>query len=107
MVYFALTRITFKIGTSFFIPIFLGVALSYFTSFMVEKEYSKRLYRGMPEEDFYKLINQVTDDKLVIKMCKEFYCDRQKVVKIASENGYCIESFQKKKKKINDLIKEL
>lgn len=107
VVYFVLTRITFKIGTSFFIPIFLGVALSYFTSFMVEKEYSKRLYRGMPEEDFYKLINQVTDDKLVIKMCKEFYCDRQKVVKIASENGYCIESFQKKKKKINDLIKEL
>lgn len=107
VVYFILTRITFKIEDSILIPIFLGVFLSYFTSHLVEKEHKKKLYKGMPEEDFYELINKVTDDKLTIKMCKEYYCDREKQIKIARQNGYSIESFQKKKKKINDLIKEL
>lgn len=107
IVYYVLTRITFKISTSLFVPIFLGVTLSYVTANMVKEKTKKRLYRGIPEEDFYELINKVTDDKLIIKMCKEYYCDREKEIKVASKNGYSVESLQKKKKKINDLIKEL
>ena len=107
LVYYVLTRITFKIENSIFVPIILGVALSYVTSYMAKSKTEKKLYRGMPENDFYELINKVTDNKLVIQMCKEFYCDREKEFVIANRYNYCIESLQKKKKKINDLIKEL
>lgn len=107
IVYYILTRITLKIGTSIFIPIFLGVALSYCTSHLVEKQHKKKLYKGIPEDEFYSLIRKVTDNELTIKMCKEYYVDREKEIKVARDNGYCVESFQKKKKKVNDLIKEL
>lgn len=105
LAYYILTRITFHIETSLFIPIFLGVSLSYVTSNFIKKNY--KLYKGMSLDLFNETIRQVTDDKLIIKMCKEYYCDRLNDVKIASINGYSIDSVRKKRQKINRELRNL
>lgn len=103
--YYVLTRITFKTETSFFIPIFLGVALSYVTSHFIKK--NTKLYKGMAEEEFYAVVKQVEDDKLTIKMLKEYYCDRQKDSYISIQNGYSIDSVRKKRQNVNKKLKSL
>lgn len=103
--YYCLTRLTIEIGISFLIPILLGILLSYITTNLVKRNYDNKLYKGMPEEDFMELIKKVTDNKLDIKMCKEFYCDRLTEREVAKKNNYCISSFEKRKKKIVDDIK--
>lgn len=103
--YYCLTRLTIEIGISFLIPILLGILLSYITTNLVKRNYDNKLYKGMSEEDFMELITKVTDNKLDIKMCKEFYCDRLTEREVAKENNYCVSSFEKRKKKIVDDIK--
>lgn len=103
--YYVLTRITFKTETSFFMPIFLGVALSYVTSHFIKK--NTKLYKGMAEEEFYDVVKQVEDDKLTIKMLKEYYCDRQKDSYISMQNGYSIDSVRKKRQNVNKKLKSL
>lgn len=105
LVYYILTRITLHIETSLFIPIFLGVGLSYTTSTFMKKNY--KLYKGMGLDLFNETIRQVSDDELIIKMCKEYYCDRLNDVKIASINGYSIDSVRKKRQKINKELRNL
>lgn len=103
--YYVLTRVTFTTETSFFVPIFLGVALSYVTSHFIKK--NTNLYKGMPLEDFYKTITQVEDDKLVIKILKEYYCDRLDDKTIATRNYYSIDSIRKKRQNVNKKLKSL
>ena len=105
IVYYILTRITFKIQTSLFIPIFLGVALSYVTSTFIKRNY--KLYKGMSIDLFNETIKQVTNDELVIKMCREYYCDRLNDVKIATINNYSIDSVRKKRQRINKELRNL
>lgn len=105
LVYYGLTRITFSIKSSIFIPIFLGVSLSYITSHFLIKE--TKLYKGMSEELFYNTIRQVTDDELTIKMCKEFYCDRLTDKCVGIRNNYSSETVRKKRQKVNAKLKDL
>lgn len=105
LTYYVLTRITFKTSTSFFIPIFLGVALSYVTSHFIQK--NVKLYKGMSEEELYQIIKQVTEDPIVIKICKEYYCDRFDDRKISSINNYSIDSIRKKRQKVNRDLRSL
>ena len=105
--YFCLTRITTEIGISIFIPIALGIALSYVTSLLVKDKYERKLYKGMPEEDLYKIVGLVTNNELEKKMLKEYYCDRMTQTAVAMRNNYSISSFEKKKKKILDRLKEV
>ena len=107
LTYFCLTRITISIGITYLVPIILGVLLSYFTASLVEERYENRLYKGMSEEDLMKIVTKVTNNKLDIKMCKEFYCDRYNSVKVANINNYSISAFEKRKKKIVDKVKAL
>lgn len=105
--YYILTRITTELGISLLVPIVLGIALSYITSLFVKEKYEKKLYKGMPEEDFYRIVNMATDNELDIKMLKEYYCDRMTQTAVAMRNNYSISSFEKKKKKILDRLKEV
>lgn len=105
LIYYCLTRVTFQVGISFIIPIFLGVLLSYVTAHLVKK--NTKLYKGMPEEELREVITQVTDDELVIKICKEFYCDRYSDVKIANINHYSVPSIRLKRQMINKKLKDL
>lgn len=105
--YYVLTKVTTELGISLLVPIFLGIALSYITSLFVKEKYEKKLYKGMPEEDFYRIVNMATDNELDIKMLKEYYCDRMTQTAVAMRNNYSISSFEKKKKKILDKLKEV
>ena len=105
LTYYILTRITFKTETSFFIPIFLGVALSYVTSHFIKK--NTKLYKGMTKEDLYSTIIKVTDDPIVIKICEQYYCDRLDDRKIARNVSYSIDSVRKKRQQVNKDLRNL
>ena len=105
LTYYILTRITFKTETSFFIPIFLGVALSYVTSHFIKK--NTKLYKGMTKEDLYATIIKVTDDPIVIKICEQYYCDRLDDRKIARNVSYSIDSVRKKRQQVNKDLRNL
>lgn len=105
LTYYILTRITFKTETSFFIPIFLGVALSYVTSHFIKK--NTKLYKGMTKEDLYSTIIKVTDDPIVIKICEQYYCDRLDDRKIARNVSYSIDSIRKKRQQVNKDLRNL
>ena len=105
LTYYILTRITFKTETSFFIPIFLGVALSYVTSHFIKK--NTKLYKGMTREDLYATIIKVTDNPIVIKICEQYYCDRLDDRKIARNVSYSIDSVRKKRQQVNKDLRNL
>ena len=105
LTYYILTRITFKTGVSLFVPIFLGVALSYVTSHFIKK--NTKLYKGMPKEDLYATIIKVTDDPIVIKICEQYYCDRLDDRKIARNVSYSIDSIRKKRQQVNKDLRNL
>lgn len=107
LTYYALNRITTPLGISIFIPILLGVGLSYFTSKLVKKIY-KPLYKGMPEDLFEETILKVADkDSVKYKVCYDFYILRESDVSLSFKYNYTIAGIRKIKDRINDKIKEL
>lgn len=107
LTYYALNRLTAPLGISIFVPILLGVGLSYFTSKLVKKTY-KPLYKGMSEDLFEETILKVTDkDSLKYKVCYDFYILRESDVSLSFKYNYTIAGIRKIKDRINDKIKEL
>lgn len=106
LTYYCLDRITTTLNISMLVPIVLGILLSYFTSKLVKKN-QKKLYRGMTEEELAYWLNKVTNNKLDYKICKLYYVDRYSEVKVASVTNYSVENIKKRKRVINDLLKEL
>ena len=105
LTYYALNRITLPIGVSIIIPIVLGVGLSYFTAKKIKVD--NKLYKGMSEENLHNVLKNVTDDPIVIKICKEFYCDRYSDAKISLINNYSVASVRLKRQTVNKQLKEL
>lgn len=103
--YYVLTRVTFSTETSFLIPIFLGVALSYVTSHFIKK--NTNLYKGIPESELIDIVKQVEDNALTIKILKEYYCDRLDDRVIARNNNYSVDSIRKIRQRVNKKLKSL
>ena len=103
--YYVLTRITFKTETSFFIPIFLGVALSYITSHFIKK--NTKLYKGMAKEELHQIVMNVDDNPITIKILEQYYCDRLNDVQIAINVSYSIDSVRKKRQNVNKKLRNL
>lgn len=104
--YYCLDRITTKLDVSMLVPIILGILLSYFTSKLVKKN-QKKLYRGMSEDELKYWLDKVTNNKLDYKICKLYYVDRYSETKVAAITCYSVENIKKRKRAINDLLKEL
>ena len=100
-----MTRVTFSTETSFLIPIFLGVALSYVTSHFIKK--NTNLYKGIPDSELIDIVKQVEDNALTIKILKEYYCDRLDDRVIARNNNYSIDSIRKIRQRVNKKLKSL
>ena len=66
-----------------------------------------KLYKGMTEEELYETVMMVEQDNLIIKMLKEYYCDRQKDSYIALHNNYSIDSVRKKRQNVNKKLRNL
>lgn len=105
--YYALNRLTWKIGISFLVPLLLGMSLAYVTSKLMARKENLYLYRGMPKEDFYELISKVTSNEEHIEICKMYYVDKETNVKISMKFNYSEINIKKIKGKINKKIKEL
>jgi len=107
LTYYGLNRITTPLGISIFIPILLGVGLSYVTSKFVKKTY-KPLYRGMPKELFEETILKVVDkDSEKYNICYEFYIDKKSDLSLSYKYNYSVAGIRKIKDRINDKIKRL
>lgn len=107
LTYYALNRVTTPLGISIFVPILLGVGLSYVTSKLVKKTY-KPLYKGMPEELFEETILKVTDkNSIKYKVCYDFYIGKESDVSLSFKYNYSVAGIRKIKDRINDKIKEL
>lgn len=107
LTYYTLNRITTPLGISIFIPILLGVGLSYITSKLVKKTY-KPLYRGMPKDLFEETILKIVDkNSIKYKICYEFYIDKKSDLSLSFKYNYSIAGIRKIKDRINDKIKGL
>jgi ABC-type multidrug transport system fused ATPase/permease subunit len=105
--YYMLNRVTTPLGISIFVPILLGVGLSYVTSKFVKKQY-KPLYKGMPEDLFEETILKVTDkDSTKYKVCYDFYIGKESDVSLSFKYNYSVAGIRKIKDRINEKIKGL
>lgn len=105
--YYVLNRITTPLGISIFVPILLGVGLSYVTSKLVKKTY-KPLYKGMPKELFEETILKVVDkNSTKYKVCYDFYIRGKSDLSLSFEYNYSLPGIRKIKNRINDKIREL
>lgn len=108
LTYFVLNRITTPLGISIFIPILLGVGLSYITSKFVKKDINKQLYRGMSKELFDETILQVVDkDSDKYNICYDFYIEKKRDLSLSYKYNYSVAGIRKIKDRINNKLKRL
>ena len=107
LTYYVLNRITTPLGISIFVPILLGVGLSYFTSKLVKKTY-KPLYKGISKEVFEDTILKVVEkDSLKYKICYDFYIEGKSDLSLTFKYNYSLAGIRKIKSRVNDSIKRL
>ena len=95
------------IGISYLWQVILGVMFSFITSRFV-KNTNKKLYKGMPIEEFDRKILKVTDkDSLHYKICYMYYIERKSELEISHKVSYSIDNIKKIKSKINKKVVEL
>ena len=80
--------------------------LAWFTAKLV-KDDSKKLYKGMSQEELDYLLNQINCKTIDKKICDLYYVKRYSELKVATMTNYSVENIKKRKKKINDRLKEL
>ena len=107
LTYYCLNRITTPVGISIFVPIILGVGLSYFTSKLVKKSYQP-LYKGMSEDLFNESILKVVDqDSEKYKICYDFFVKKHNALKLSRKYNYTEAGIRKIISRVNGKIKEL
>ena len=107
LTYYLLNRLTTPLGISIFVPILLGVGLSYATSKLVKKTY-KPLYKGMSKELFEETILKVTDkDNMKYKICYDFYIENKNAIYLAGKYKYTEAGIRQIISRINNQIKGL
>ena len=107
LTYYLLNRLTTPLGISIFVPILLGVGLSYFTSKLVKKTY-KPLYKGMPKELFEETILKVTDkESTKYKICYDFFINNKNALYLTGKYNYSEAGIRQIISRINKQIKDL
>ena len=105
--YYVLNRVTLSLHISIFVPILLGVGLSYVTSKLVKKTF-KPLYRGMPEDQFNETILKVVEkDSDKYKICYEYFVLKKNAVNLSIKYIYSVAGIRKIINRVNKKIKEL
>lgn len=105
--YYVLNRVTLSLHISIFVPILLGVGLSYVTSKLVKKTF-KPLYRGMPEDQFNETILKVVEkDSDKYKICYEYFILKKNAINLSIKYIYSVAGIRKIINRVNKKIKEL
>lgn len=105
--YYVINRVTTPAGISIFVPVLLGVGLSYFTSRLVKNTY-KPLYKGMPEDLFNETILQVTDkDSKKYLICYDYFIKNKSAIALSRKYNYTDYAIRQIANRVNDKIKRL
>ena len=101
--YYFISRLTLPIGTSYLVPILIGVYMSYFTSLIV-KYTTKELYRGISEEELKEICKLKGVDQYKIEFLTDIYCNKMNYVQLHFKYKYSIDRLRHMKM---EYLKEL
>ena len=103
LTYYILSRITVDVKISMFIPIILGVSLSYITSFFVKNNEFK-IYKNISEKELREQCELKKLTTYETNLVIDFYCKRMSTIKMAIKYHYSKDSiFMHKKKAVQKL----
>lgn len=88
--YYFISRLTLPIGTSYLVPILIGVLTSYYTALII-KVTCKELYRGMSEEDLRELCKIKNMEGYKVDFLVDFYCNKMNYVQLHFKYRYSVD----------------
>ena len=88
--YYFISRLTLPIGTSYLVPILIGVLTSYFTSLIV-KYTTKDIYKGIKEEELRDMCRIKQIDKYKEDLLVDYYCNKMNYVQLHFKYKYSID----------------
>lgn len=88
--YYFISRLTLPIGTSYLVPILVGVLMSYFTALVV-KYNMKDIYRGISEEELRNICEIKRLDKYKTDFLVDYYCNKMNYVQLHFKYKYSVD----------------
>jgi hypothetical protein len=88
--YYFISRLTLPIGTSYLVPILVGVLMSYFTALVV-KYNTKDIYRGISEEELRNICEIKHLDKYKTDFLVDYYCNKMNYVQLHFKYKYSVD----------------
>ena len=88
--YYFISRLTLPIGTSYLVPILVGVLMSYFTALIV-KYNMKEIYKGISEEELRNICKIKHLDKYKTDFLVDYYCNKMNYVQLHFKYKYSID----------------
>lgn len=88
--YYFISRLTLPIGTSYLVPILIGVLMSYYTSLIV-KYTTKELYKGMKEDELRSICEIKHIEKYKVDLLVDYYCNKMNYVQLHIKYRYSID----------------
>lgn len=88
--YYFISRLTLPIGTSYLVPILVGVLMSYYTSLIV-KYTTKEIYKGIKEDELRELCEIKHLEKYKTDFLVDYYCNKMNYVQLHFKYKYSID----------------
>ena len=88
--YYFISRLTLPIGTSYLVPILVGVLMSYYTSLIV-KYTTKEIYKGIKENELREICEIKHLEKYKIDFLVDYYCNKMNYVQLHFKYKYSID----------------
>lgn len=85
--YYFISRLTLPIGTSYLVPILIGVCMSYYTALLV-KYMTKDVYKGISESELREICELKHLDKYKTEFLVDFYCNKMNYVQLHFKYKY-------------------
>lgn len=85
--YYFISRLTLPIGTSYLVPILIGVCMSYYTSLLV-KYMTKDIYKGILESELREICELKRLDKYKTEFLIDYYCNKMNYVQLHFKYKY-------------------
>ena len=88
--YYFISRLTLPIGTSYLVPILIGILFSYYTSLIV-KYNTKDIYRGMSEAELRDICKTKGLEKYKTDLLVDFYCNKMNYIQLHFKYRYSVD----------------
>lgn len=88
--YYFISRLTLPIGTSYLVPILVGILMSYYTALIV-KYTTKDIYKGIKEDELREICNIKHLDKYKTDFLVDYYCNKMNYVQLHFKYKYSVD----------------